>query len=92
VPPEHVPIPADHPFLAPRRWNRVSFVSVAFAAGGLVLLPFGVVAVVLGLVGLRQIPLRLEKGRAFAVIGMVLGYLEVALFIMDLVARSSVKG
>ncbi len=71
---------SGHPayvYVAPARTNGLAVTSFVLA-----LLGFGLLPVVLGHVALRQINVRREAGSAFAIIGLVLGYLELALVLL----------
>ncbi|MHC5798002.1 DUF4190 domain-containing protein [Lacisediminihabitans sp. FW035] len=58
-------------YVAPARTNGLAVASFVLA-----LLGFSILPVVLGHVALRQISARNEAGSAFAIIALVLGYIE----------------
>jgi len=63
---------------------------LAIASFVLALFGFGIIPIVMGHVALRQIRARGQGGTAFAVIGLVLGYLTTATVIVALVVAGIV--
>jgi hypothetical protein len=71
------PTPAPTPYAAPAgapaaKWNVLSIVSIVTAV-----LQIGLAAVITGHVSLSQIKKTGEQGRVLAIIGLVVGYLEI---------------
>ena len=60
------------PYPAPAKWNVLSIVSFILSIVGISL-----VGIILGHIGLSQIKRTGEQGRAFAIAGLVLGYLGI---------------
>jgi hypothetical protein len=65
--------PTPAPTYAPAaKWNVLSIVSIVAAV-----VQFGLVAVITGHISLSQIKKTGEQGKVLAIIGLVLGYLEI---------------
>lgn len=84
--PQPQPHAAPQPvYLAPvRRTN-----GLAIAAFVLGLLGFAVLPVIFGHIALRQIRRNGDAGSAFAIVGLVLGYLAIALYLVAGIALTS---
>lgn len=72
VTPEPYAAPATS-YAPAKPWNVLSIVSLVAA----VLVGFGLVAVITGHIALSQIKKTGDQGRVLAIIGLVLGYLEI---------------
>lgn len=72
----HVSVPHPHYYYAPVPPPRTN--GLAVAAFVLGLCGFALLPVIFGHVALGQIRSRGESGTAFAIVGLVLGYLEIA--------------
>ncbi len=82
--------PAVAPVYAPaaaRRTNGLAIASFVFA-----LLGFAIIPVALGHVAVAQIKRSGDGGTAFAVIGLVLGYIQVVVIVMAIVLTVSGVG
>lgn len=77
TPKPYQPVPQPYPQVVVRPTNPLAVVTLVLG-----LLGFAVVPVVTGHVALRQIRARGEGGTACAVIGLVLGYLAVATYVV----------
>jgi len=83
--PDPTPAPEPTPYTAPAagyapaaKWNVLSIVSlVAAILGG-----FGLIAVITGHIALSQIKKTGEQGNVLAIIGLILGYLEIVVGII----------
>ena len=73
-------------FLSPRRTNRLAVVALVLAVAGEVIVPFAFGAMAAGVLALRQMRLRFERGRPLAWVAIALGYLELVFLILVIVA------
>ncbi len=73
---EATPTPYTAPAGAPAaKWNVLSIVSLVTG----ILFFFGLVAVITGHISLSQIKKTGDQGRVLAIIGLILGYIDIAL-------------
>ncbi len=63
-----------------QKTNILAILSLVFS-----ILPFGIVGIILGFIGLSQIKKTHEQGKPLAIIGIVLGFLQVVVLIIILV-------
>jgi len=77
-PPQPPPYPYQQPYWQQRPMNKKAHQAQMFGLLGLVLSPFGIVAVILGFMALSEIQLSGEDGSKQAKTGLVLGFLAIA--------------
>ena len=72
-----------------RKQNSMALTSFIVALVGLLVagLPCGIVAVVLGIVGLVKFDATKEKGKGFAIAGLIVGVIDVVAVIISTIAR-----
>lgn len=62
-------------------WSMITGIS-ALTIGWFIPLPFGIAAVVLGHIGLSQVKKSGDQGRTYAIVGLVTGYVSIAIGIV----------
>lgn len=77
--------------IGPRKQNAMALASFILALVGLIVagLPCGIVAVILGIVGLVKFDAAKEKGKGFAIAGLVVGVIDVIAVILNIIIQAS---
>ena len=72
-----------------RKQNSMALTSFILSLVGLIVagLPCGIVAVILGIVGLVKFDATKEKGKGFAIAGLIVGVIDVVAVIISTIAR-----
>lgn len=74
-----------------RKQNSMALASFIIALVGLIVagLPCGIVAVILGIVGLVKFDATKEKGKGFAIAGLVVGVIDVIAVVLNIIIQAS---
>ncbi|MCI9245737.1 MAG: DUF4190 domain-containing protein [Clostridia bacterium] len=74
-----------------RKQNSMALASFIIALVGLIVagLPCGIVAIILGIVGLVKFDATKEKGKGFAIAGLVVGVIDVIAVILNIIIQAS---
>ena len=74
-----------------RKQNSMALTSFIIALVGLLVagLPCGIVAIVLGIVGLVKFDATKEKGKGFAITGLVVGVIDVIAVVLNIIIQAS---
>lgn len=74
-----------------RKQNSMALASFILALVGLIVagLPCGVVAVILGIVGLVKFDATKEKGKGFAIAGLVVGVIDIVAVVLNIIIQAS---
>lgn len=74
-----------------RKQNSMALASFIIALVGLIVagLPCGIVAVILGIVGLVKFDATKEKGKGFAIAGLVIGVIDVIAVVLNIIIQAS---
>lgn len=79
-PPSYPYPPPSYPARPPT--NGMAIASMVFSLVGIVICGTSIIGIILGHVALKQIERTGEEGRAFAIVGLVVGYVTLALTII----------
>ena len=74
-----------------RKQNSMALASFIIALVGLIVagLPCGIVAIILGIVGLVKFDATKEKGKGFAIAGLVIGVIDVIAVVLNIIIQAS---
>lgn len=74
-----------------RKQNAMALASFILALVGLIVagLPCGIVAVILGIIGLVKFDATKEKGKGFAIAGLVVGVIDVIAVVLNIIIQAS---
>ena len=74
-----------------RKQNAMALTSFIVALVGLLIagLPCGIVAIILGIVGLVKFDATKEKGKGFAIAGLVIGVIDVIAVVLNIIIQAS---
>ena len=77
--------------VGPRKQNAMALTSFIISLVGLIVagIPCGIVAVILGIVGLVKFDATKEKGKGFAIAGLVVGVIDVIAVILNIIIQAS---
>lgn len=75
----------------PRKQNSMALTSFIISLVGLIIagLPCGIVAIILGIVGLVKFDATKEKGKGFAIAGLVIGVIDVIAVVLNIIIQAS---
>lgn len=76
---------AGTPVSAQAPWNVLSVVSFVLALVG-----FNVIAIILGVIGLSQIKARGERGRGFAIAGIIIGAIAIVVLVIVVIVAVTI--
>ena len=74
-----------------RKQNSMALTSFIISLVGLIVagLPCGIVAVILGIVGLVKFDATKEKGKGFAIVGLVVGVIDIVAVVLNIIIQAS---
>lgn len=77
--------------VGPKKQNAMALTSFILALVGLIVagLPCGIVAIITGIVGLVKFDSTKEKGKGFAIAGLIVGVIDVIAVILNIIIQAS---